>query len=88
MWVNKDHPSTIIGPITAHVKPDSEILRVHLPRRLANLKEDGDIMIDQIRSIDNKRFLKKKENLIKAKLAGSNQIFLLFSIYNSVIKSF
>ena len=57
--LNSYHPSTVICPITTNVKPDSEILRVHLPKGLANLKEDCDIMIDQIRAIDNKRLLKK-----------------------------
>jgi len=60
---NKYHPSTIICPITTNVKPGSEILRVHLKKGVANLKEDCDIMIDQIRAIDNKRLLKKTGEL-------------------------
>ena len=57
--LNKFHPSTIICPITTNVKPEAEILRVHLSKGTSKLKEDCDIMIDQIRSIDNMRFLKK-----------------------------
>ena len=57
--LNKDHPSTIICPITTNVKPDSEILRVHLKRGKFGLKENCDIMIDQVRSIDNKRLVKR-----------------------------
>lgn len=57
--LNKYHPSTIICPITTNVKLNAEILRVHLTKGLAKLKEDCDIMIDQIRAIDNKRLLKK-----------------------------
>ncbi len=53
------HPSTIVCPITTNVKKDSEILRIHLKRGVANLQQDCDIMIDQIRSIDNKRLIKK-----------------------------
>ena len=53
------HPSTIICPITTNVKKDSEILRVHLKKGTANLHQDCDIMIDQIRAIDNKRLIKK-----------------------------
>ena len=53
------HPSTIICPITTNVKKDSEILRVHLKKGTANMLEDCDIMIDQIRAIDNKRLIKK-----------------------------
>jgi len=57
--LDKFHPSTIICPITTNVKLDAEILRVHLSKGSATLKEDCDIMIDQIRAIDNKRLLKK-----------------------------
>ena len=53
------HPSTIICPITTNVKKDSEILRVHLKKGTANLHQDCDIMIDQIRAIDNSRLMKK-----------------------------
>jgi len=57
--LNKFHPSTIICPITTNVKPEAEILRVHLSKGNSKLKEDCDIMIDQIRSIVNKRLIKK-----------------------------
>jgi mRNA interferase MazF len=57
--LNKEHPSTVICPITTNVKPDSEILRVHLKKPKFGLKEDCDIMIDQVRAIDNKRLIKK-----------------------------
>jgi mRNA interferase MazF len=53
------HPSTIICPITTSVKKDSEILRVHLDKGTANLHQACDIVIDQIRAIDNKRLTKK-----------------------------
>lgn len=53
------HPSTIVCPITTNVKKDSEILRVHLKKGSGNLIQDCDIMIDQIRAIDNKRLIRK-----------------------------
>ncbi|UKT62924.1 type II toxin-antitoxin system PemK/MazF family toxin [Pedobacter mucosus] len=53
------HPSTIICPITTNIQHDAEILRVHLKKGMANLNEDCDIMMDQIRAIDNKRLIKK-----------------------------
>lgn len=74
--LNKHHLSTIICPITTNVKLEANILRVHLTKGLAKLKEDSDIMIDQIRSIDNKRLLKKvgvlnqeKIDIVKANLS-------------------
>ena len=53
------HPSTIVSPITTNVENASDILRVHLKKGMANLHEDCDIMVDQIRAIDNKRLIKK-----------------------------
>ncbi|MBU1370876.1 MAG: type II toxin-antitoxin system PemK/MazF family toxin [Bacteroidetes bacterium] len=49
------YPSTIVCPITTNITKDSEILRVHLKKETANLHQACDIMIDQIRAIDNKR---------------------------------
>lgn len=53
------HPSTIICPITTNIKNDAQILRVHLKKGMANLHQDCDVMIDQIRAIDNKRLVKR-----------------------------
>lgn len=53
------HPSTIVCQITTNVNKDSEILRVHLKKGTANLHQACDIMIDQIRTIDNKRLTKR-----------------------------
>ena len=53
------HPSTLICPISTNVKKDSEILRVHLNKGTAKLHQDCDIMIDQIRTIDNIRLVNK-----------------------------
>lgn len=53
------HPSTIICPLTTNIQIESEILRVHIKKGIANLHENCDIMIDQVRAIDNKRLIKK-----------------------------
>ncbi len=58
-----EHPSTIICPITTNVKIESDILRVHIKKGIAGLQENCDIMIDQIRAIDNKRLLRKTGRL-------------------------
>jgi mRNA interferase MazF len=57
------HPSTIVCPITTNVQKNATILRVHLKKGTANLNDNCDIMIDQLRAIDNKRLLKKVGNL-------------------------
>jgi mRNA interferase MazF len=61
----QDHPSTIVCPITTNVAPESDILRVHLKKGTANLKSESDIMIDQIRAIDNRRLTNKVGELPK-----------------------
>ena len=53
------HPSTIVCPITTKIEKEADILRVHLKKGMANLLENYDIMIDQIRAIDNTRLIKK-----------------------------
>jgi mRNA interferase MazF len=58
-YLNKVHPSTLICPITTNVKPDSKLLRVFIKAGTAKVKEDCDVMIDQLRAIDNKRLIKK-----------------------------
>ncbi|MDR3134326.1 MAG: type II toxin-antitoxin system PemK/MazF family toxin [Prevotellaceae bacterium] len=53
------HLSTLICPITTNITKNASILRVSLKKGTANLHQDCDIMIDQIRAIDNKRLFKK-----------------------------
>ena len=53
------HPSTIVCPITTNVQKSADLLRIHLKKGTGNLLENCDIMIDQVRAIDNKRLIKK-----------------------------
>jgi mRNA interferase MazF len=57
--LNQIHPSTLVCPITTNVQKESDILRVNIKQGITGLKESSDIMIDQIRAIDNRRLLKK-----------------------------
>lgn len=57
--LNHYHPSTIICPLTTKIQLESNILRVHLRKGEAGLVEKSDIMVDQMRAIDNRRFLKR-----------------------------
>lgn len=63
--LNNQHPSSVVCPITTKVQKDSEILRVHIKKGTSNLKVDSDIMIDQIRAIDNRRLVNKSGELTK-----------------------
>ena len=62
--LNDTYPSTIICPITTNVQLDSEILRVHLKKN--QLDKLSDVLVDQIRAIDNKRLINKLGELSKA----------------------
>jgi len=57
------HPPTIICPLTTNVQKDADILRVHIKKGVTKLRENCDILIDQIRAIDNKRLINKVGDL-------------------------
>ena len=61
--LNDTHLSTLICPITTNVKADIELLRVHLKKD--QLTKLSDILVDQIRAIDNTRLIKKLGKLNK-----------------------
>jgi mRNA interferase MazF len=63
--LNNLHPSCVVCPITTNIQKDSEILRIHIKKGASNLKVDSDIMIDQIRAIDNRRLVNKIGELNK-----------------------
>jgi mRNA interferase MazF len=56
--LNGIHPSTVVCPLTTRTRPEARFLRVHLAAGEAGLKEPSDIMVDQVRAIDNRRFLR------------------------------
>lgn len=56
------HPSTWILPATTRLTGES-LIRVFLPRGIAGNDQDCEIMIDQSRAIDNRRFKLKLKAL-------------------------
>lgn len=50
------HPSTLIVPLTTHVVADAEPLRVLVPAT-GRLRRRSDLLIDQLRAIDNRRLV-------------------------------
>ena len=75
--LNEFHPSTIICPITSKVNLDIILLRIHLKK--GQLDKPSDILVDQIRAIDNERLIKKIGKLTKDqihKLKSNLQIVL------------
>ena len=64
--LNEFHPSTVICPITSKVNKEIELLRVHL--RKGQLDKPSEILVDQLRAIDNNRFKKKIGGLTKEQI--------------------
>ena len=52
------HPSTWVLPCTTRLTGES-LLRVVLPRGIAGNREECEVMIDQSRAIDNRRFVRR-----------------------------
>lgn len=48
------HPSTLIVPLTTNLVEDAEPLRIRVPP-LGRLRRASDLLIDQLRAIDNRR---------------------------------
>lgn len=59
--LNNIHPSTLICPVTTNVQKSAQLLRVHLKKN--QLTQLSDVLVDQIRAIDNTRLIKKVATL-------------------------
>lgn len=75
--LNDTHLSTIVCPITTNIQPDMNILRVHLKK--SQLDQLSDVLIDQIRAIDNKRLIQRigKLNQDQIQLLKKNLMIVL-----------
>jgi mRNA interferase MazF len=64
--LNEIHPSTLVCPVTSKVNKDILLLRVHLKKN--QLDKASDILVDQIRAIDNNRLIKRLGALTKEQI--------------------
>jgi len=62
-----NYPTTIILPLTTSLIDDAEPLRYRVLKR-EKLEQDSDILIANIRAIDNARFIEKLTSLTKKEL--------------------
>ena len=69
--LNDSHLSTIICPITTNVKPEIQLLRVHLKKD--QLNKISDILVDRVSAIDNNRLVKQLGKLNKNQIQTLRQ---------------
>lgn len=61
------HPSTWVLPCTTRLSGEN-LLRVSLPEGIAGNRRECEVMIDQSRTIDNRRFVRALQDLPKGLL--------------------
>jgi mRNA interferase MazF len=54
--IDAGHPSTLIIPLTTNLIDDADPLRIRVPMQAA-LRRDSDLLIDQLRAVDNRRLV-------------------------------
>ena len=59
---HSDYPTTIIIPLSTSLVDDAQPIRMRIKAR-ENLEKDSDIVVTQIRAIDNDRFIQKLATL-------------------------
>jgi len=57
MLLDAEHPSTLIIPLTTNLINNAEPLRIRI-KAIDKLQKESDLIIDQIRAIDNQRLVK------------------------------
>lgn len=50
------HPSTLVVPLTTNLVDNAEPLRIRV-RRQQRVRQDSDLLIDQLRALDNRRLV-------------------------------
>jgi mRNA interferase MazF len=61
------HPATIVIPLTTNLAEDAEPLRIRVPAQ-GKLREDSDLLIDQLRAIDNRLLVRGPLTTLPAEL--------------------
>ncbi len=57
--LNLHHPSTIVCPLTTRVADFANPLRVAVPKGVSGMGRPSDILVDQVKAIDNRRLRRK-----------------------------
>ena len=71
---HSDYPATIVIPLSSRLIDDAEPIRYRVHKK-DNLKEDSDLVITQIRAIDNGRFIEKLTTLTDKQMQKVKELF-------------
>lgn len=55
--IQAEHPTTLVIPMTTNLAEDAAPLRIRIPAQ-GKLHEDSDLLMDQIRPVDNRRLVR------------------------------
>ena len=75
--LNRYHPSTIVCPLTTKVAGFENPLRIAIPKGVSRLSRPSDILVDQLKAIDNRRLRRKLAALPDPYLSELRQKLLL-----------
>jgi mRNA interferase MazF len=71
---HSEYPTTIVIPLTTSLIDDAEPIRMRVKKR-EKLLQDSDLVITQIRSIDNNRFVEKLASLKTDEMKKVKELF-------------
>lgn len=84
MLNDQQHPSTVIAPLTTNLLDlkKSYPLRFRVTKR-DSLDTDSDIALDQLKALDNRRFVKHLANLnLKEQLLIDEQVKIILDMHS------
>lgn len=67
--LDAEHPSTLVVPLTINLVDDAEPLRIRITAD-GRLDRDSDLLIDQLRAIDNGRLIEGPLATVEAETLG------------------
>jgi len=70
-----EYPTTIILPLTTQLIDDVQPIRMRIPKR-GKLMQDSDIIITQIRAIDNSRLVEHLSDITEQEFSIVKKLFL------------
>jgi len=78
---HSEYPTTIIIPLSTSLVDEAQPIRMRINKR-GNLDKDSDIVVTQIRAIDNDRFLNKLTSLTHNEIISLKELLSEIISYN------